>query len=535
MVTEADETTFLESLRNATGPIEVVLQQVPHLPRTVLLAMESYDGRLQFKTSSRRLWLYLQLLGFNARWTHLSLPVRMAKKIRVIGIGGSAGSIDWLRQVLPQLPRHQVAIFLFLHQQPSHTSGLSGILQADAAYRVVTPTSGTLVENGNIYVAPPDYHMVINGGIIYLTKGEKVNNARPSIEVGMNSLAYEYLDNLLALFITGYGQDGADSTETLRRCDSLIWVEDPKTATAASLPQSVLDQNRCDRVINLQGAAQALDQAMGEDDPDAVISGLEPFLDSINQVYGYDFRGYDPRSMSRRIKLSMGRNGFTDLGRFTQELLSKDVLFQDFFDDASVNVTAYFREPENLKALKDKVFPYLGTYSHCKIWCAACATGEEPYSLAILLYEAGLLEKTQIYATDFNETVLAQAQNGLLPGDSLSTFKDNYFKAGGTKNPEDYLVKHQGFYELVPHIRKKILFFPHNLVSDSAMNEFNLILLRNVMIYFTPELQTKVLSLMSGSLVRGGYLLLGRSESIKKGQETGFSPLIAENKIFKQR
>lgn len=526
--TPEDQSRFLEQLQQTASSIEISFCNLHHLSRPLLLALAEYKTRLSLITDSRRLWLYLLPLGFRAHWSRPSLPLGYQRQIQAIGIGGSAGSLQALQLILPQLALFDVAIFLVLHQQPGRKSLLHALLQADCRYQVIEPISGTPVEKGCIYVAPAEHHLIVNGGVIYLTKSPKVANARPSIEVCLKSLSLEYQDNLLAMILTGYGRDGVGALQALREAGSLIWVQDPSTAQAAALPQAAAATGLHDRLVPLQDLPTHLALLLEAQGPTPTLAGLDRFLMQVKEVYGYDFLGYDPASMTRRVLLSMGRCGFTRLEDFHKEVIAKETLFQDFFADASINVTQFFREPVRLKQLQQKVFPYLQTYTHCKVWCAGCATGEEAYSLAVLLHEAGLLEKTQIYATDFNAQILAQAQNGLFTTEDLFQFREGYYKAGGLLDPDAYFIPHEGFWELEPNIRKKVLFFQHNLVSDSTMNQFNLVLLRNVMIYLQPTTKQAVLQLVRQSLLPNGFLLVGETEKLSGELGFGFRNSLAD-------
>ncbi len=517
-----DQARFLDAIEQVQGALELSFCNLNHLNRSLLLVLTDFPGRLTIITDSRRLWLYLLPLGFHVQWSRPTLPTGYQRHILAIGIGGSAGSLQALQVILPQLSLFDVAIFLVLHQQPGRKSLLQELLQTDCRYRVIDPASGTAVERGCIYIAPADQHMIVSNGVIYLTRSPKVASARPSIEVCFKSLCLEYQDNLLALILTGYGHDGVGALKDLREAGSMIWIQDPATAQAASLPQAASAVGVHDRLVPLQEVATHLSLMLESQGPTPQLVGLEGLLREVKNIYGYDFTGYDPASMTRRVLLSMGRCGFTRLEDFRREIVAKETLFQDFFSDASINVTQFFREPVRLKDLQVRVFPYLQTYTHCKIWVAGCATGEEAYSLAVLLDEAGLLEKTQIYATDFNAQILAQAQNGLYSPEEFHLFRQGYYKAGGTLDPESYFTPHRGLWELEGRIRKKVLFFQHNLISDGVMNQFNLVLLRNVMIYFQPETKLKVLQLVRQSLLPNGFLLVGETEKLSPEQSAGF-------------
>ena len=203
--------------------------------------------------------------------------------------------------------------------------------------------------------------------------------------------------------------------------------------------------------------------------------------------------------------------------------------------DLSVNVTSMFRDPDFFVSFRKKVVPLLRTYPFIRIWNAGCSTGEEVYSLAILLTEAGLYDRTRIYATDFNEEVLSQARSGVFPLDKMREYTANYIRAGGVEAFSSYYLARPDGAHMSPALASNIVFAQHNLVSDRSFNEFNVILCRNVMIYFTRELQQKVHDLFHDSLVTFGVLGLGAKESIKfSGREGDYETLDEACKLFRR-
>lgn len=246
---------------------------------------------------------------------------------------------------------------------------------------------------------------------------------------------------------------------------------------------------------------------------------LELLLEAIFRRYGYDFRHYSKASISRRVKHFMARTGQNRISKITSELLHDESFFQDMIEDFSITVTEMFRDPDVYLTLRREVIPFLKTYPFLKIWHAGCASGQEVYSLAILLMEEGLYDRTTIYATDFNEGVLEKARQGIYPISEVKKYIENYRNAGGIESLTDYFEAHYESVIMSKPLKKNITFARHNLVTDHVFGEMHLILCRNVLIYFDRTLQARVLSLLDGSLVRDGFLCLGKKESLR------FSPL----------
>jgi chemotaxis protein methyltransferase CheR len=208
----------------------------------------------------------------------------------------------------------------------------------------------------------------------------------------------------------------------------------------------------------------------------------------------------------------------------------------DFLDDLSINVTEMFRDPGFYKSFRENIVPKLRTYAYFKIWHAGCATGEEVYSLAILLQEEGLLDRCQVYATDFNQKVLEIAKEGVYQKSDIEPYETNYQSSGGTKKLSDYYKSMYGSVRFHKELSNRIVFADHNLVTDSVFADVNLILCRNVMIYFEKSLQEKVLGLFYESLVPSGILCLGTKESLKFSPYAQlFEVLDEKQKIFKKR
>src|SRR5919202_6684026 len=242
---------------------------------------------------------------------------------------------------------------------------------------------------------------------------------------------------------------------------------------------------------------------------------IELLLEAVYRRYGFDFREYAPASLKRRLWRRVFGEKLETISQLTDRLLHDAAAMERLLLDLSINVTSMFRDPSFYAALREKVVPQLRTYPFTRIWVAGCSTGEEVYSLAILLHEEGLYERTRIYATDINETVLQRARTGVFPLDKMREYTRNYIRAGGNGVFSDYYVAKYDGALFARSLIENVVFAQHNLVSDRSFNEFNVILCRNVMIYFDRPLQNRVIDLFHDSLEMFGVLGLGHKESLK--------------------
>jgi chemotaxis protein methyltransferase CheR len=246
---------------------------------------------------------------------------------------------------------------------------------------------------------------------------------------------------------------------------------------------------------------------------------LQELLTEIYQLYGYDFRSYQLESLQRILSETMFKEDLLNFERFKTRILRDPEFFEVLFLKLSINVTSFFRYPDLFKVLREEVFPYLNSLPHLRIWSVGASTGEEAYSLAILLNELNLLDKSIIYATDFNSLVLQKAQNGLYSLADYQQAGQNYRKSGGVRQFEEYFQINNYYARIKPLLKKKVVFFRHNLSTDQEFNEFHLIICQNVLIYFNSELQASVIKLFKHSLHRNGFLVLGRSENMLRNSQ----------------
>lgn len=271
------------------------------------------------------------------------------------------------------------------------------------------------------------------------------------------------------------------------------------------------------------------------DDLDTQNIEIQLLLQAIYLKYGYDFRNYAKASIKRRLQHCLNREGLRNLAEMQYKLLYDVRFFERLLLDLSINVTEMFRDPSFYAAFREKVIPLLRDYSFLKIWHAGCATGEEVYSMAILLKEEGLYNRTQIYATDMNEVVLKQARDGIFAINRLKLYTENYQKAHGKEAFSDYYTAHYDHVVMNKALKENILFSDHNLATDGVFGEMNVVICRNVLIYFNRKLQDRALGLFTDSLATDGILCLGSKESIYFSEQANqYQDISKEEKIYQK-
>jgi chemotaxis protein methyltransferase CheR len=262
---------------------------------------------------------------------------------------------------------------------------------------------------------------------------------------------------------------------------------------------------------------------------------IELLLEGIYRHYGFDFRDYAYASIRRRLWRRIEAEGLPNVSALQARVLHEPTLMERLLLDLSINVTAMFRDPGFYKSFRQLVIPQLRTFPFIRIWHAGCSTGEEVYSMAILLEEEGLYERSRIYATDINEVVLDKARSGIFPLDRMQEYTENYLKAGGTRAFSEYYTARYDGALFSPSLLRNVVFAQHNLVTDRSFAECTVVLCRNVLIYFDKDLQERVHGLFYESLARFGILCLGAKESLKFSKyEDCYEPVSPREKIYRK-
>lgn len=249
---------------------------------------------------------------------------------------------------------------------------------------------------------------------------------------------------------------------------------------------------------------------------------IKVILNDLLEIYGYDFTDYAKASLKRRINRLYSIDRFPSFAEFRYKVRNDNEYFNRFVEQITVNVTEMFRDPDFYQSLRTNVLPVLATYPFIRIWHAGCSTGEEVYSMAILLKEANLLHKSLLYATDLNPMVLQKASGGIFPIGTMKQYSENYIASAGKEDFSKYYTASYNNVKFDEELGRRMVFSTHNLVSESSFNQFQLIICRNVLIYFEKDLQGRVFSLFDESLEKLGFLALGSKETLK------LSPLISK-------
>ena len=528
-----DDTDKLLQLIKEKNKLEISFISISVLSSKIIKALNDYSKKLKLSTNDRTLWRYLRkisiaisLEGISNKTSKTNVP------IKAIAIGGSAGALGNIIKLVKELPYSDIAVFVVVHILPDEKNQLAEILQQCTNYIVKEADHGEIIKLNHIYVASADLHMVVEGGYIYQSKTQRVNFCRPSIDMLFKSLSLEYKESLLAILTCGYLSDGVKSLQEIKKNGAISIIQNPNECEASDIPLNAIITKNYTHIFGIDKINEYIQSELN------TIIDLSERVNKLTynvyKTYGYDFRNYDKKSVTRRIELLRSELGIDNFLEFEDLILNDIDTFELLFKKLSINVSEFFRDAKVFKQIRDEIIPKLETYSHIRVWCSGCSHGQEPYSIAMLLDEMGLLKKSIIYATDFNSTVLQQAENGIFTKEDYKLSKENYIRSGGKRGFDSWFDNYDNYVEVGSYIKEKVHFFQHNLVTDSEINEFHLVFCRNVLIYFNKDLQTRVFKLIYDSLIRDGFLVLGSSETVEyKDGFIKFNERV-NNKIFKK-
>ncbi len=296
-----------------------------------------------------------------------------------------------------------------------------------------------------------------------------------------------------------------------------------------------MEKSAIDGILPSAGSPSAETSSPAKYSADLERLEIDLLLEAIFRHYGFDFRSYAYASIKRRLWRRAHQEGLRSISGLQERVLHDSACMERLLLDLSVNVTAMFRDPEFYLAFRQKVLPVLRTYPFIRVWHAGCSTGEEVYSMAIMLREEGLYDRARLYATDINESVLKAAKTGIFPLSHMQEYTQNYLRAGGRRSFSEYYVAKYDGALFDQSLISNVVFAQHNLVTDGSFSEFNVIFCRNVMIYFDRELQDRVHGLFYESLANFGVLALGRKESIRFSRfEDRYEALDEREKIYRR-
>lgn len=477
---------------------------------------------------------YLHKLGFE---THSLIEqqdnIIDAQNIKVVLLGGSMDSTQKVIEIVKSCNFHNLSFIIIQHQQAKGIDAFDEILQKYTYHKVSYAKDMQIIKKGRIYIAPSDKHLLVENGYLALSNAPKYNFAKPSISLSYESFSNYYKNSLLVIQECGYLNDGVDKLSILKQNGSKIIIQDKKSCKddAKSMVLEAEKKRVHDFIFDLEMIIEYinfLDTQMSLD------KYLEFLVDKIYKIYGYDFRSYHKEMLQRRFEAFMIKSRTKSIKNIVGAILFQKNEFKKFLLELSINVTEFFRNPlayQELQTILDT------TYKHrknLKIWSAGCSSGEEAISIAILLKYLNKLDRSVIYATDFNKIVLQEAKNGLYSLENYDKAKQNLKKSTINIPLENYFTIYRHFVNIKQFIKEKILYFEHNLAIDNSFNEFDIIICSNVLIYFGEELQRKVIKLFYDSLKFGGYLILGEKELLHRGWRGKFEKYSNETPIYKK-
>ena len=448
----------------------------------------------------------------------------------VVGIGASAGGLNALKHLFERMPPDSgLAFVVVVHLSPEHKSYLPDLLQPTVRFPVRQVTENTLLEANNVYVIPPNFNLSAIDTHLRLSKLEELRRGRAPIDHFFRTLARTHDGNAIGVILTGTGSDGTLGLKEIKAKGGLIIVQDPNEAEFDGMPQSAIATGQVDRILPIAEIPEALlryvrtdprvtlpeDGKEGEQNERILLPKIVAILKTRTER---DFSRYKPATILRRISRRMQLNYIEDFNHYIERLRENPEEARALADDLLITVTSFFRDPEVFKKLEEDVLPKLferkGPKDQLRAWSVGCATGEEAYSLAMLLIEAaGRREASpqiQVFASDLHKRSLDAARDGIYPGDIESDVSPERLKR--------FFQKENGGYRIRKEVRDIVVFAPHNLLGDPPFSRIHLISCRNLLIYLDRSVQHDVVDLFHYALCPDGYLLLGSSETVESSE-----------------
>jgi len=462
----------------------------------------------------------------------------------VAGIGASAGGLDAFKKFFSAMPADSgVAFVLIPHLDPNHESLMVELLARHTKMPIVEAMDGMAVEANRVYIIPPNKYMTISGGVLRLTGPVERGGPQTSIDLFLRSLANDQQEKAICIILSGTGSHGSLGLKAVKASGGMAMVQDPNTADYSPMPQSSVATGLADYVLPVEQMPQALINYIQHYYVNGAKTGLEVMEapDLLNQVLAllrartkFDFRCYRKGMLTRRVERRMSLSHFNQIADYLAFLRGHAEEVQQLFRDLLISVTNFFRDSEAFRALETEVIAPLVRAkepdSPLRVWSAGCATGEEPYSLGIVLLEQLAAAKkscqVQIFATDVDEHALEIARQSTYP-DSIAT------DVSPERLGRFFTRVDNASYQVSKQLRDTVIFARQNLITDAPFSKLDLVVCRNLLIYLDPEVQKKVVSLLHFSLNEGGFLFLGPSETIGRHIDL-FEPVSKKWRLFRR-
>ena len=461
------------------------------------------------------------------------------KEITIIGIGASAGGLEALQVFIANLPlESNMAFIIAQHLSPTYKSLMVELLRKKTKLKVLEASNGTSVEVNTIYVCPPNENIFLNGDTISLSKPKKNwHGPKPSVDLFFESLAESKKDQSIGIILSGTGSDGSRGIRAIKAAAGFTIVQEPKSAKYDGMPNSAILTGAIDLILQAEDIGSELQEMLNYagkivlKKPASTSTNIyKNILSKLKEKKGVDFNQYKPSTIERRIERRMVALKIIKISDYYSHIVQNIDEIELLFKDILIGVTTFFRDGDSFYILKDHILAYLKNKKdkNIRIWTPGCSTGEEAYSLAIILSEILGVDigtyKIQIFATDVNEDSLCFARKGTYPESALlaldKKFQNRYFTV---KN---------GHYEVNKSIRSMVVFSRHNILKDPAFLRLDLIVCRNLLIYFSQALQKKLFPEFHYALNDEALMFLGKSESVGHFQSY-FKTIDKKWKIYK--
>ncbi len=464
----------------------------------------------------------------------------------IAGLGASAGGIQAFQEFFHHVPlKSGIAYVVILHLSPDHDSRLAQVLQSVTKMPVLQVTEKTKVLPDRVYVVPPNQHLTMEDGSIIVTPNTQVEDRRAPVDIFFRTLADEHGTRAVAVVLSGTGANGSMGIKRVKERGGAAFVQNPREAEFNEMPRNAIATGLIDEVLNVAelpakiiayknslGKIQIAEEA--ESRPQDQQQALREIFTEIRVRTGHDFSNYKRPTLLRRIERRINIHNLPDLPSYVAYMHQNSEETTALLKDLLISVTNFFRDKKAFEVIETEVLPALlkgrTSDAQLRIWVVGCATGEEAYSLAILCAEAttGIIDgpKVQVFATDIDETAIAQARDGLYTLNDVADVSSERLRRFFVKEGEAYRIRRE--------VRESVMFATHNFLKDPPFSHLDLISCRNVMIYLNHVAQERVAETFHFALNPGGYLFLGSSESVD-GATDLYAPYNREQHIFQSR
>ncbi len=462
--------------------------------------------------------------------------------LQVVGVGASAGGLEALQEFVSHLSENLegISIIIAQHLSPTYKSMLVQLLSRQTSLEVVEAKNHQHIKAGTIYITPPDSEIVISKGYLQLSKPTKQMGPKPSVDIFFASLAEEKREKAIGIILSGTGSDGAKGVKAIKATGGITIAQEPHTAKYDGMPISAIETGQIDLVLSPDKIGEELEEIFKHPNSqitkkvlDNESSTLDQVLKLLSKRTGTDFSNYKPSTICRRLEKRMVELKIVDINQYLEHISKNHDELDKLFNTLLIGVTSFFRDLDAFRSLEvhlSKIIASKKLGDPIRIWTTGCATGEEAYSIAILLVKL-LGSKiadfnVQIFATDIDEQAINTARKGIYPKEVVENVPEEI--------KHTYMLKKGDKFEIIKSIRQLILFSKHDVTNNPPFLKLDLISCRNLLIYFGQNLQKHVIPIFHYALNLDGFLFLGRSETV--GQFTDlFSTSEGKHKIFQRK